>query len=96
MSAFESLMMPASAIHQKEEQEEHLRKCAEQVHKSLMFVWPKSKDEPSFHSDVHAHILAKEYYLCSMLTTHFDGHDFNANILVFMAESNTFTPLPAL
>ena len=64
------------------------------MHESLLLVWPKSKDEPSFPDDVHAPILANEYYLHSMLTTCCDGH-FNANIL-FLAESPAFTPLPSL
>ena len=71
-----------------------MRICAKKVHESLSSVWPKSKDEPSFPDDVCAPILANEYYLHSMLTTHCDGH-FNANIL-FLAESPAFTPLPSL
>ena len=94
MSALEPLMKAASALNKREQQEEHLRKCAKKVHESLSLVWPKSKDEPSFPDDVHAPILANEYYLCSMLTTCCDGH-FNANIL-FLAESPAFTPLPSL
>ena len=64
------------------------------MHESLLLVWLKSKDEPCFPDDVHAPILANEYYLCSMLTTCCDGH-FKANIL-FLAESPAFTLLPSL
>ena len=64
------------------------------MHEYLSSVWPKSKDEPRFPDDVHAPILANEYYLHSMLTTCCDGH-FNANIL-FLAESPAFTPLSSL
>ena len=94
MSALESLTKAASALDEREQQEEHLRKCAKKVHESLSLVWPKSKDELSIPDDVHAPILANEYYLCSMPTTHCDGH-FNANIL-FLVESPAFTPLPSL
>ena len=37
MSAFESLTNADGAIHKREQQEEHLRKCAKQVHESLSF-----------------------------------------------------------
>ena len=94
MSALESLTKAASALDEQEQQEEHLRKCAKKVYESLLLVWPKSKDEPSFPDDIHAPILTNEYYLCSMLTTCCDGH-FNANIL-FLAESPAFTPLSSL
>ena len=71
-----------------------LEEMCKKVHESLSSVWPKSKDEPSFPDDVHTPILTNEYYLCSMPTTHCDGH-FNGNIL-FLAESPAFTPLPSL
>ena len=94
MSALESLMKAASALDKREQQEEHLRKCAKQVHESLSLVWPKSEDEPSFPDDVCTPILANEYYLHSMPTTHCDGH-FNANILFLMESHQLLLPCPA-